>query len=65
MVTRGGKTHNIYLSKQLVPKAEEWVGNYKKLKEVIEAICINNEKILVELRVEFKKKGAKSGRSKY
>lgn len=56
MVRRNGKTHNIYLSKKLVPKAQEWVGNYKKLKTLIENICINNEKILVILRKELKKK---------
>lgn len=59
MVSRGGKVHNVYLSKRLVPKAEEWVANYKKIKRLIEDICINNEKILVILREEIKKKGGK------
>lgn len=56
MVSRDGKVHNIYLSKQLIPKAEEWVANYKKIKGLIEGICINNERILVVLRQELKKK---------
>jgi hypothetical protein len=59
MVSRGGKVHNIYLNKRLIPKVEEWVTNYKKLKRLIEDICINNEKILVVLWEELKKKGVK------
>lgn len=55
MVSRNRKTHNIYLSKKLLPKAEEWTANYKKLKAIIEDLCINNEKILVVLREKLKK----------
>lgn len=59
MVRRKGKTHNIYLSKKLVPKAQEWTANYKKLKKIIEDLCINNQKILVVLREKLKKEGGK------
>ncbi len=43
---RGGKLHWLYLPAPLIPRAKEWVGNYRALEKLLGEVSETNVEIL-------------------
>ena len=55
----GGKLHWLYLPKDLIPRAKEWVRNYRELERILAELSETNVKILrVRSREASRKKAA-------
>jgi len=46
----GGRTKQISLSAEQKPKVQQWLRNYRKLKDTLERICELNQQLLREER---------------
>ena len=43
---RGGKLHWLYLPARLIPRAKEWVGNYRTMEQLLGEVSETNVEIL-------------------
>ena len=58
----GGKLHWLYLPKDLIPRAKEWVRNYRELERVLRELSGTNVRILRIRAQESSRKRAEDRR---